>query len=171
MCLMKIFLVGFMGCGKTHWGHALSKKLALPFFDLDHQIEEKENKTINTIFNEQGEEHFRLLEKEVLYLINESHDSFVMATGGGTPCFYNNIGYMKTSGIAVWLNCSIDCIYERLTKEPEQRPLVKNLSDEALHSYITKKIADRKIYYEQATCIVTDDNPSLDQMVSTIFHT
>ena len=168
---MKIFLIGFMGCGKTHWGHALSKKLHLPFFDLDDQIEEKENKTINAIFNEKGEEYFRLLEKEVLYLITESHDSFVMATGGGTPCFYNNIEYLKKSGIVIWLNCSPDCIYGRLIKEQHKRPLVKDLNDENLHTYITRKIADRKIYYEQATAIVTDDNPSLDKLVATIFHT
>lgn len=169
--LMKIFLIGFMGCGKTHWGHAVSKKLGIPFFDLDHQIEEKEGTSINTIFEEQGEEYFRLLEKDVLYLLTESHESFVMATGGGTPCFYNNIGYMKKSGIVVWLNCSMECIYERLVQEREKRPLVKDLSADALRSYITKKWSDRKIYYEQATAIVTDDNLKLDQLVATIFHT
>jgi shikimate kinase len=168
---MKIFLIGFMGCGKTHWGQALSKKLGLPFFDLDHQIEEKEEKSINTIFTEQGEEYFRMLEKEVLYLLTESHDSFVMATGGGTPCYFNNIGYMKKSGIVVWINSSMDTIFERLVKEQEKRPLVKDLDADALRAYITKKYSDRKIFYEQATAIVTDDNPNLDVLLATIFHT
>jgi len=168
---MKIFLTGFMGCGKTHWGQALSQKLGLPFFDLDHKIEEKEERSINAIFKEEGEEYFRLLEKEVLYLLTESHDSFVMATGGGTPCFYNNIGYMKKSGIVVWLNCTVDAIYERLVTEREKRPLVKDLTDEQLRSYIIKKLADRKIYYEQATAIVVGDNLQLDALVSKIFHT
>jgi shikimate kinase len=168
---MKIFLIGFMGCGKSHWGKALSKKLGLPFFDLDHQIEEKEDKSINTIFAEQGEEYFRMLEKEVLYLLTEGHDSFVMATGGGTPCYFNNIGYMKKSGIVVWINSSMDTIFERLVKEQEKRPLVKDLDADALRAYITKKYSDRKIFYEQATAIVTDDNPSLDGLLATIFHT
>lgn len=168
---LKIFLIGFMGCGKTHWGYGLSKKLGLPFFDLDQKIEEKEEKSISAIFSEEGEEYFRLLEKDVLYLLTESHDSFVMAAGGGTPCFYNNIGYMKKSGIVVWLNCSVDTIYERLVKERDKRPLIRNLTDAELRSYIVKKLSDRKIYYEQATTIITDDNLKLDYLVSKIFHT
>lgn len=168
---LKIFLIGFMGCGKTHIGHELSKKLVLPFFDLDHQIEEKEEKPVTAIFKEYGEDYFRALEKDVLYFITETHDSFVMAAGGGTPCFFNNIGYMKNRGTVLWLNCSIDCLYERLTTEREKRPLINGLSDEQLRSYIEKKLADRKIYYEQATTVVTDDNPKLDDMVSKLFHT
>ena len=79
---MKIFLIGFMGCGKTHWGQELSKKLSIPFFDLDEKIEEHAGTSITTIFAEKGEEYFRMLEKEVLYFITESHETFVMATGG-----------------------------------------------------------------------------------------
>lgn len=168
---LKVFLIGFMGCGKTHWGQALSRKLGLPFFDLDHRIEEKEEKTINAIFSDEGEEYFRMLEKEVLYLLTESHDSFVMATGGGTPCFYNNIGYMKKSGTVLWLNCSVDCIFDRLVAEKENRPLVKNLTEEELRAYIIKKFSDRKIYYEQANATINDDDPKLDAVVSKIFHT
>lgn len=85
---MKIFLIGFMGCGKTHSGKQLSAKLSLPFFDLDAKIEEHEAKSITQIFEEEGEEYFRLLEKDVLHLLCESHESFVMACGGGTPCFF-----------------------------------------------------------------------------------
>jgi shikimate kinase len=159
-----------MGCGKTYWGRALSKKLGLPFFDLDEQIEEKEEKKINAIFKEEGEEYFRLLEKEVLYLITESHESFVMATGGGTPCFYNNIGYMKQAGTVVWINCSIDCLFTRLVHQKGNRPLIKDLSDEQLRSYIREKYAHRRIYYEQATTSISDDNLKLDHIVSKIFH-
>jgi shikimate kinase len=167
---MKIFLIGFMGCGKTYWGQQLSKKLALPFFDLDQQIEEKEEKSISAIFSEAGEEYFRLLEKEVLYLLTESHDSFVMATGGGAPCFYNNIGYMKKSGTVIWLNCSVDCIYSRLIGEQDKRPLIKELTKEGLRSYIIKKYSDRKIFYEQAHATINEDHPKLDSIVSKIFH-
>ncbi|MDQ6610652.1 MAG: shikimate kinase, partial [Bacteroidota bacterium] len=81
---MKIFMIGFMGCGKTHWGKQLSEKLQVPFFDLDSLIEEREGNNITTIFAEMGEEYFRMLEKDVLYLITERHETFVMACGGGT---------------------------------------------------------------------------------------
>lgn len=159
-----------MGCGKTYWGEQLSRKLGLPFFDLDHVIEEREETTINTIFNEKGEAHFRLLEKEVLYMLTESHESFVMATGGGTPCFYNNIEYMKKSGTAVWIHCNLDDVYKRLVQEREHRPLVRALSDGELQQYIIKKFADRKIYYEQATTHVAEQDLTLDALVSAVFH-
>src|ERR687886_1601662 len=136
---MKIFLLGFMGCGKTYWGRQLSEKLTLPFFDLDEKIVEKEEKSINQIFAEEGEEYFRLLEKDVLHLLTESHDSFVMACGGGTPCYFNNIDYLNKSGITVWINCSVECLHSRLIKEKNKRPLIKNLTGEQLKSYIIRK--------------------------------
>lgn len=87
-----------MGCGKTHWGNLLSQKLNLPFFDLDQKIVEHDGRSVSEIFKKEGEEYFRLLEKDVLHLLTENHDSFVMACGGGTPCFYNNIDYLKKKG-------------------------------------------------------------------------
>ena len=160
-----------MGCGKTHWGKLLSEKLAIPFFDLDKQIEEQEEKTINQIFKQEGEEYFRLLEKDVLHSIIEGHESFVMATGGGTPCFFNTIDYLKDNGTVVWINCSIDCLHNRLIKEKNNRPLIKDLDDNQLRFYITKKFSDRKIYYQQATTKVNEDNLSLDHLINKIFHT
>lgn len=167
---LKIFLIGFMGCGKTHWGRLLSQKLGVPFFDLDKQIEEKEGKTINELFAAEGEEYFRLLEKDVLHLVTESHESFVMATGGGTPCYYNTIDYMKKQGIVVWIYCTVDCLFNRLKEEKEKRPLIKDLTDDQLHSYIVKKYADRKIYYEQATVAVVEDNLNIETIINKIFH-
>lgn len=167
---MRIFLLGFMGCGKSHWGREISQKLKIPFFDLDSQIEESESKSINEIFVEQGEEHFRLKEKEVLNIITESHESFVMACGGGTPCFYNNIDYMNKSGTTVWINCSVDCLFSRLVKEKDKRPLIKELTDDQLRSYIMKKYADRKIFYQQSKVILQDDALTLEKIVDAIFH-
>ena len=167
---MKIFLLGFMGCGKTHWGREISQKVGIPFFDLDEQIIESEGKSINEIFAEEGEEFFRLKEKEVLYLISESHESFVMACGGGTPCFYNNIDYMNKSGTTVWINCSVDCLFQRLKKEKEKRPLIRDLSDDQLRAFIIKKFADRKIYYQQASVIMKEDDINVDKVIGAIFH-
>ncbi|MFL5811242.1 MAG: shikimate kinase [Flavisolibacter sp.] len=167
---MKIFLIGFMGCGKTHWGKLLSAKLNMPFFDLDEKIAEHEGRSIADIFKKEGEEYFRLLEKDVLHILTESHDSFVMATGGGTPCFYNNIDYLKKQGTVVWINCSTECLYQRLVKEKAIRPLISNIADDELKSYIVKKYSGRKIYYQQANVILPEEIISLENMVNKIFH-
>jgi shikimate kinase len=167
---MKIFLIGFMGCGKTHWGKELSSKLSIPFFDLDEKVAEHAGKGIPAIFSEDGEEHFRLLEKEVLYMITESHETFVMSCGGGTPCYYNNIDYLKKKGIVVWLNCSVDCLYRRLNREKDQRPLIREVPDDKLKSFIIKKFSNRKIFYQQANIIINDDDVRIDKLIELIFH-
>lgn len=167
---MRIYLIGFMGCGKTHWGRQLSHKLQIPFFDLDSLIEEREGKSITEIFAELGEEYFRMLEKEVLYLVTESHENFVLATGGGTPCFFNNVDYMNARGTTIWLNGSLDSLLKRLKKEKEKRPLIRNLSDKELRAFIIKKNADRKIFYQQASVIVNEDDVTLEGLIQKTFH-
>jgi shikimate kinase len=166
---MKIFFIGFMGSGKTHWGKQVSEKLHIPFFDLDEQIISHEGKSITEIFSENGEEYFRLLEKDILHIISESHENFVMACGGGTPCYYNNIDFMNKSGTSIWINIPIDTLFQRLIKEKETRPLIKNLTSGQLKGFIIKKFSDRKIYYEQADIIV-DEEPVLEKLVEKIFH-
>ncbi len=167
---MKIFLIGFMGSGKTHWGKQLSKKLQIPFFDLDEQVVANEGMTINEIFEYKGEEYFRLLEKDTLHIITESHESFVMATGGGTPCYFKNLDYMNKSGTTVWMNTPIDLLFERLIREKKERPLLKDLDDDQVMAFIKKKYSDRKIYYEQANVKIDEDNKSLEKIVEQIFH-
>ncbi len=167
---MKIFLIGFMGAGKTHWGRELSRKLNLPFFDLDEQVVSREDKSISDIFAEKGEEYFRLLEKETLHIITESHDSFIMACGGGSPCYFNNLDYMNQAGTTVWINTPIDVLFQRLLKEKNERPLIRSLTDDQLRGFIIKKFADRKIYYEQADVIVDDEPVHLDSLIEMVFH-
>lgn len=159
-----------MGCGKTHWGKLLSEKVQIPFFDLDSLIEEREDKSIAEIFAEMGEEYFRMLEKDVLYLVTESHETFVLACGGGTPCFFNNIDYMKRKGTTVWINCSTDSLHQRLIKEKDKRPLIRSIPDEKLKSFIRKKYSDRKIFYQQATVILFDEELTLDTLIEKTFH-
>jgi len=159
-----------MGCGKTHWGRQLSEKLQTPFFDLDEKIVEHEGKEISEIFAELGEEYFRMLEKEVLHMITESHSNFIMACGGGTPCFFNNIDYMNKQGTTVWINCTAECLYQRLVKEKSKRPLIRSIPDDELKLYIIKKFSDRKIFYQQADVIINEDDVTLEHLVDRIFH-
>jgi shikimate kinase len=167
---MKIFLIGFMGSGKTHYGRLLSEKLGLPFFDLDEQISSHAGKSIPDIFDEMGEEQFRLMEKDLLHIITESHESFIMACGGGSPCYFNNIDYMNQEGTTVWINTPPEIIFERLSKEKEQRPLIRGMSDEQLRRVIHKKFADRRIYYEQAEVAMEDVPLEMDRLIEKIFH-
>jgi len=167
---MKIYLIGFMGSGKTHWGSQLSQKLNVPFFDMDEQIIKSEGQSINDIFEKFGEEYFRLKEKGILYAITESHPTFVMACGGGSPCYFNNIDFMNQSGTTVWLNTPMNVLFQRLLIEKDKRPLLKGLSEDQLRSFIIKKFADRKIYYEQAAVVIDDEEISLDHFIERIFH-
>lgn len=159
-----------MGSGKTYWGQQLSQKLNIPFFDMDEQIVNSEGRSINDIFEKFGEEYFRLKEKGILHIITETHSSFVMACGGGSPCYFNNIDYMNQSGTTVWLNIPMNTLFQRLTTEKDKRPLVKNLSSEQLRGFIIKKFADRKIYYEQADVIIDDEEISIDHFIEKVFH-
>jgi shikimate kinase len=93
-----------------------------------------------------------------------------MACGGGSPCYFNNIDYMNKSGTTVWLNTPLSILFQRLVQEKNERPLVKKLTDDQLRSFITKKFADRKIYYEQAEVVIDDEEISLDHFIEKIFH-
>lgn len=159
-----------MGSGKTHWGKQVSEKLQIPFFDLDEQIIAHEEKAIAEIFAENGEEYFRVLERDILHIITDGHENFVMACGGGTPCYYNNIDYMNQSGTTIWINTTIDNLFQRLILEKETRPLIKNLTNDQLRGFIIKKFSDRKIYYEQADIIIDEDPVLLEDLVQKIFH-
>src|SRR5258705_3231181 len=167
---MKIYLIGFMASGKSHWGKQLGQKLNIPFFDMDELIVNAEGRSINEIFARFGEEYFRLKEKGILHVITEGNPNFVMACGGGSPCYFNNIDYMNQSGTTVWLNTHMNILFQRLQIERDKRPLLKDLSDDQLRSFIIKKFADRKIYYEQAEVIIDDEEISLDHFIERIFH-
>jgi shikimate kinase len=167
---MKIFLIGFMGSGKTHWGRLLSAKLQLPFRDLDTVIVEKEQKTVAEIFAGKGEEYFRYQEKQTLEEIAAEEESFILSCGGGTPCFFNNIEFMKKSGKVIWLNTSIDVLKERLLKERLSRPLIREVNDEELKRYIIRKLSERRMYYQQADVTVNEENITLEELTRLLFE-
>lgn len=167
---MRIYLIGFMGVGKTHWGKILSNKLGVPFYDLDELIEEEEGRTVNQIFEEEGEEYFRTKERDILHEFSEMNDSMLLSCGGGAPCFFNNISYMNQMGVTVWLNTPFEILLGRLRQGKEKRPLLKDLDDEQLKAYIVKKNADRRMYYEQAKLIIDDRVIEIEKLIKQILH-
>jgi shikimate kinase len=162
---MRIYLIGFMGAGKTHTGKILSKKLNVPFFDLDDLIESNEQKTIPEIFDLEGEEYFRTVERDLLYEITEAKEAMVLSCGGGAPCFFNNIDYMNQNGITVWIDTPYDILLGRLRAGKSKRPLLKDLTDEQLKAYILKKSADRRIFYERAKLKLDQKEILIDDIV------
>ena len=160
-----------MGSGKTHWAKQLADCLKLPLYDLDMEIINLEKRSIPEIFSESGEEFFRVKEKEILEALIDKNGSMVLSCGGGTPCFLNNIELMKRYGTVVWLNTHVDVLLQRLLKEKAQRPLLKNVDDHDLKSYIIRKLNERRMYYQQADVTVDNENSiSINYFVETILH-
>ncbi len=156
---MRIFLIGFMGCGKSHEGKRLAQKLQWPFLDLDAEIERNEKKSISKIFEENGETHFRNLESKYLKK-TVGYKKAIIATGGGTPCFNNNIKWMKDNGVVIYLKTPIEILAARLEKEKELRPLIANFNKKKLNIFIKKLLEGRKSYYEQANMIFYNHSDS-----------
>ncbi|MBS1753266.1 MAG: shikimate kinase [Ferruginibacter sp.] len=157
----KIFLVGFMGSGKTFWGRKWSQQYKLPFFDLDEEIEKAEKKTIAEIFEKDGEEFFRKMELHTLKSFS-AMDNCIIACGGGTPCFADNMQWMNENGKTVYLKASPQNIYQKLINEKDKRPLVKNLTGPKLLSFIEEKLQERELYYRQAYVILQVDEMGED---------
>ena len=147
---MKIFLIGMMGSGKSYWAKYLSNQYKMNWLDLDAAIEEANNQTIETIFATKGEDFFREQEKEILLSI-EAADNIIVATGGGTPCFHNNMQWMNEHGITIWIDEPIDVLVSRLLTEKSHRPLIKNLKENELSDFFSRQLEKRKSFYQQAT--------------------
>ncbi len=157
---MKVFLIGLMGSGKSYWATQLAKKLKTGGYDLDSLIENLEDKTIAEMFDEDGEDYFRKAEAKLLRWFGEKK-AFVLATGGGTPCFNDNMGWMNKQGITIWLDEEIDTLVERLLPEKAHRPLIRDLSDADLKAYLINKRAERAAFYGQATYCLSGKEISL----------
>jgi len=141
-----LFLIGFMGCGKSTSGALIAQKTGKEFIDLDLYISQKHNKSISEIFENNGEQAFRLIEHSALKEIIK-FKNIIVATGGGTPCFFNNMELMNQNGFTVYLNTSPEILFERLISLKNTRPLLSGLSDEELEEFIKKELADRERFY------------------------
>jgi shikimate kinase len=159
---LRVFLLGFMGAGKTYWGKQLAEHLQLPFFDLDEVVTEREGMSVSDIFAAKGEDSFRQMEKDTLRELVKEQEKFVISCGGGTPCFHDNIGFMNESGTTIWLNPSVDVMVERLKRKRGKRPLLKDLSDEELLAFVEKKLMVRLPVYQQAQVVIESDDLTLE---------
>jgi shikimate kinase len=158
---MKIFLVGLMGSGKSYWTKQLAKKHKTGGYDLDYLIEVKEEKTIAEIFTEDGEDYFRKVESTVLKWFAEKK-TYVLATGGGAPCFFDNMAWMNKQGITIWLDEPLTAIAARLAPEKAHRPLIAKLSDSELIAFLEKQRADRLPFYSAAQIHLQDGEITSD---------
>lgn len=144
-----IYIIGYMGCGKTTFGRALAAAKGLRFVDLDHAIEERHGATVREIFDRHGESRFREMEREMLKETAGMQDC-IIACGGGTPCFFDNVEFMNGHGTTIWLQASEPCLFSRLIRKREKRPLLAGKSDEEIRQTIAAQLALREPFYSRA---------------------
>jgi shikimate kinase len=162
----KIFLVGFMGCGKSFIGRRLADLLGFQFVDVDTLIENTEGVTIAQLFENQGETHFRQIETDTLKRLGKWSE-VVIATGGGAACFHNNMDWMNANGVTIYLKATPELLLSRLKSEAEKRPLLRGRSEPELLDFIRQKLADREPFYSQATLIVKQNDDG-EQVVTDV---
>lgn len=165
--MKRIFLVGYMGAGKTTVGKILSKALNLTFIDLDYYIEGRYHKEIKQLFAEKGEEAFRDIERRMLHEVAEFEDVLI-STGGGTPCFFDNIEFMNKAGVTIYLKVSVEELVKRLEQCKQTRPVLKNRSGEELKNFISDSLKSRMPFYEQAQIIFDAEKMDTEDDVKSI---
>jgi shikimate kinase len=164
---MKVFFIGFMGCGKTTWGRKLAAHLGFEFMDLDHILEAKAGMTIAEYFSTHGEEAFRKLEsailKETVYPENA-----IISTGGGLPCFVDNMDWMNANGKTLYIKLSPKALAQRLENGKTKRPLLQDKHGDELIDFIAEKLAGREGFYNKATYIVNGIDLSVERLADAI---
>lgn len=158
---MKIVLLGYMASGKSSIGKRIAKSLNISFIDLDDYIIEKENSSIAEIFSSKGEIYFRKIEHVYLKEILDNEKNFILALGGGTPCYANNMDLINNStATSIYLQGNVPTLVERLIKKKAKRPLVASLSDEQIPEFVAKHLFERRAFYEQAEMTFKIDQKS-----------
>ena len=161
---MLVYLIGFMGSGKTTVARKVAKKLRWEFADMDRLIETRTGLSVEAIFRDKGEEYFREIESEELRNIDRAGVDTVIACGGGTPCFFDNMAYMNETGLTIYLKMSVNALKQRLTKSISVRPLIKDMTDGELQDYISSTVAKREKWY----CMSAVISDGLDVDISEI---
>ncbi len=158
-----IFLIGYMGSGKSTIGKKLATRMKYDFLDMDAAIEKMTGKTISQIFQSDGEEAFRQLEHSVL-LSACARKNIVISTGGGAPCYFNNMSLMNKSGITIYLQMHPDSLIKRIRESKTQRPLLQRVPEENISEYIKSHLAQREIFYKEASIIIKGENLKVEDL-------
>jgi shikimate kinase len=161
---MHIYLIGYMGCGKTTAGRKLAKKMGMPFIDLDELIEKHAGKSIRAIFDSEGESAFRELEKQILHQTFSGSDA-VISTGGGAPVFFDNMQQMNQQGITVYIQLSAKALLDRLKGATAERPILAGKSEDEMLKFIENALIQREIFYKQASITVNGINLSANSII------
>jgi shikimate kinase len=164
---MRIFLIGYMGCGKTTLGKQLANKLGYRFADQDEIIEASYGMPITDVFARFGEEHFRNTERVVM-LGFANDENVVISSGGGTPCFFDNMEQMNAIGETVYLKITPGMLASRLKHGKNKRPLIKDKTDEELLAFVREKLTEREPFYSKARYILEGDNLKTEDIVQII---
>jgi len=164
----KIFLIGFMGCGKTTHGKKLAKLLNRSFIDLDNYIEKKEELSVDEIFKKKGEDYFREKESEYLTQVVNRYPSSVVSLGGGAACFNNNISLILKSGLVIYIEMPADSLQYRLSQSPTARPLLKDKSAEESLEFIKNLLRRRESFYTQAHITLNGINLTAEKIKEAI---
>ena len=164
---MKVFLIGYMGCGKSTVGKKLAAKLNLLFIDFDDYIESKTARNIPEIFESEGEEKFRTLEKKYLEEIVQK-ENCVISLGGGTPCFNNNIELVNKNGISVYIEMTAEALAKRLIKARRKRPLIQGMNEVDLKFFIEANLEKRAPHYSHAKYTVKSENQTAEEVAEQI---
>lgn len=165
----KLFLIGMMGSGKSYWAQKIAAATNYNWMDLDVEIEKENGTSIKEIFETEGENTFRLMEQKALYQLAK-HSNIIIATGGGAPCFFDNIDWMNAHGITVFIDEPIEVLVTRLQKEKAHRPLVSNTSDNELYVSLTERLASRIDFYKKAQHTIIGSQATVEDFIKLINH-
>ncbi len=167
----RVYLIGFMGSGKSTMGRWLADAMDdWSFLDLDYFIENKYHKTISQIFEENGEDGFREIEASCLREVGD-FDKVIIGAGGGTPCYFNNMEVMDATGLTIYLKLEPEVLNDRLYSSKSQRPLVANKSGDELLEFIKDKLNEREPFYSKAKVIADGNTWQVEDFVKVILDT
>ena len=165
---MRIFIIGYMGAGKTTVGKRLASRLGVKFIDLDDAFEAKYRYSIPRFFDHFGEEKFRDLENKCLKEIIAENEDAVISTGGGTACFMDNLGLMQNFGITVYLKMHPRSLAHRLNRARRLRPVVREIHNDNMEEFVEEQLAEREPFYKQAHITVKGESFDIEGLVGSL---
>lgn len=165
---MKISLMGYMGSGKSAVAAALADVLGCRLIDLDLMIEQKMQKPVSEIFSQQGQIRFRKVESEMLSEILETDDDFVLALGGGTPAYFDNLEKIRANTRTVYLRTGLNTLISRLQADSDKRPLISHIRYPDLPEFVAKHLFERRPFYEQSDYTIDTDGKTIVEIANQI---